>query len=74
MKKTIKLNESQLNVLIDNIINEEGHVPSAYVEHWESKFHKSVEILIKLGWRPNDLIDKIKSITNNLPFQRGLDE
>ena len=65
MKKIIKLNESQLNELIDNIINEEGNVPRAYVQHWESKFEKSVEILIKMGYSPNDLIHKINAITNN---------
>jgi len=64
MRKTIKLNENQLNVLIDNIISEDGNVPRAYAEHWENKFERSVEILLKIGYDPNELINKIKIIIN----------
>ena len=64
MKKIIKLNESQLNKLIDDIITEEGNVPRAYVEHWEHQLVKSTEILLKIGFKPNDLIEKIKMIIN----------
>ena len=64
MKRTITLNEIQIEKLIDNIINEEGNIPHAYVNHWENKFEKSVEILLKVGYHPNDLIDKIKIIIN----------
>jgi hypothetical protein len=65
MKKIIKLNESQLNVLIDNIISEDGNVPRAYAEHWENKFEKSIDILLKIGYHPDELIKKIKIRTNN---------
>ena len=64
MRKTIKLNENQLNVLIDNIISEDGNVPRAYAEHWENKFEKSTEILLKIGYDPNELINKINIIIN----------
>lgn len=63
--KKIKLNESQVSKLIDNIISEEGNVPRAYVEHWESKFEKSIDILLKIGYHPDELIKKIKIRINN---------
>jgi len=65
MKKIIKLTESQFfNLIADqNVILMEQEYPR-YVEHWENKFEKSAEILIKAGHSPNDLIDKIKIIAN----------
>jgi len=62
MRKIVKINESQLNDLIEKVINEE--IPHAYVEHWEHKFVKSVEVLLDSGYHLNDLIDKIKIIAN----------
>jgi len=62
MKKIVKINESQLNDLIEQIINEQS--PRAYMEHWEHKFMKSIEVLLDNGYHPNDLIEKIKIIVN----------
>jgi hypothetical protein len=62
MKKIVKINESQLNDLIEQIINEQS--PRAYMEHWEHKFIKSVEVLLDNGYHPNDLMEKIKIIVN----------
>jgi len=58
MKKIIRLNESQFKTLIDKVINED--TPRAYVEHWENKFKKSIEVLINVGYCRNDLIKIIK--------------
>ena len=70
MKKTIKLNESQLNNLINKIINED--VSKAYVEHWQHKFEKSIEVLLQIGYSPDDLNKKIISIANNSHHQHAI--
>lgn len=64
MKKIIKLTEQQLNSVIKRSISEQDDYPM-YMQHWESKFEKSVEILFKLGRSPEELIDKIQSIYKN---------
>jgi hypothetical protein len=64
MKKLIKLNESQFFNLIDEKTKLMEQEYPRYVEHWENKFEKSAEILIKAGHSPNDLIQKIKIIAN----------
>jgi len=66
MKKIIRITESQLFSVIDkkkNLIEQE--MSSTYKEHWEHKFIKSTEVLLKLGHRPDELIEKIKIISNN---------
>lgn len=60
--KIIKLNENQLNDLIESVIEEQ--TPRLYIEHWENKFMKSAEILLNHGYNPEDLINKIKIMIN----------
>jgi hypothetical protein len=74
MKKIIKINESQLNNLIDKIINEDENVSRAYVEHWQHKFEKSTEVLLKIGYTTDDLERKIESIANNTHNQYAINE
>jgi hypothetical protein len=64
MKKIIKINESQLHNIIEKVITEEMNSPRAYMEHWEHKFMKSIEILLDNGYNPNQLMEKIKIIAN----------
>jgi hypothetical protein len=59
MKKVIKLTEQQLNNVIMRSVEEQGEYPE-YLEHWKSKFEKSVEILLKMGISPDILIKKIQ--------------
>lgn len=65
MKKIIKLTEQQINNVIKRTIEEEdsnfGEYP-ALVHHWENKFERSIEILLKIGRNPDELIKKIQSI------------
>ncbi len=61
MRKIIKLSEQQLNSVIKRTISEQDDYP-AYIVHWKNKFEKSVEILFKLGYTPDELIEKIQSI------------
>jgi hypothetical protein len=66
MKKIIRITESQLLNIVDkkkNLIEQE--ISSTYREHWEHKFMKSIEVLLKLGHKPDELIEKIKIISNN---------
>jgi hypothetical protein len=62
MKKRIKITEDQLtNIIISEQIKDNNKYP-AFTEHWESKFEKSAEILLKLGHHPDDLRNKIDKI------------
>lgn len=65
MQKVIRINESQLNEMIKKAINEntEGISP-LFVDHWRSKFEKSVVNLLKIGFKSDELIEKIKIIEN----------
>lgn len=63
MKKTIRITESQFFNLVDkkkNLI--ELEMSPAYREHWEHKFEKSVQILLKLGHSIDELMRKIQNI------------
>ncbi len=64
MRKRIKITEQQFNNIIKRTIGESNvqNYP-LFIEHWENKFCKSVEILLKLGNSPDDLIKKIKRIS-----------
>jgi hypothetical protein len=69
MKKIIKITEQQLGTVIKRSIEEKGSIieleekdyPS-FMAHWENKFEKSVEILLKTGHSSDELIEKIKII------------
>jgi hypothetical protein len=71
MKKIIKITEQQLGTVIKRSIEEKGNIieleekdyPS-FISHWENKFEKSVEILLKVGHTSDELIEKIKIIEN----------
>jgi hypothetical protein len=63
MQKVIRINESQLNEMIKKVMTEnEGNISPMYVKHWESKFIKAVTNLLSSGFKPEDLIEKIKII------------
>jgi hypothetical protein len=65
MKKIIRLTEQQLNNVINRVVDEEDNSLSDYpvfVHHWENKFEKSVEILLKMGHTTDDLMRKINEI------------
>lgn len=57
MKKII-ITEEQLNSLIETTMTEYP----VFVEHWESKFEKSVHILKEIGRTEEELINKINLI------------
>ena len=63
-RKVIKLDESQLLGIIKRIVIEEENTPRAYMDHWEHKFLKSIEILLDHGYQPDDLIKKIEMVVN----------
>jgi len=62
MKKIIRITESQFFNLIEQkkILFEQ--TSPTYINHWEQKFMKSVEILLELGHKPDELIKKIQII------------
>jgi hypothetical protein len=63
MKKTIKINESQLNELINNVImNESMNAESLHAHHWENMFEKSIMVLVKMGHDSNDLKKRIDDV------------
>lgn len=64
MRKVVKLSESQLQRIIKKIVTEQYTTPRAYMNHWEHKFLKSVEILLDNGYQPNDLIKKIEMVVD----------
>jgi hypothetical protein len=65
MKKIIKITESQLFNLANKKKNlMELEMSPIYREHWERKFEKSAEILLKLGQSPSDLTKKIELIAS----------
>jgi len=67
MKKVIKLTEQQINSVIKKTIEEEEFIHKEYpvfIQHWENKFERAVEILLKIGRTPDDLIKKIELINN----------
>jgi hypothetical protein len=65
MKKIIKITEQQLTNIVKRTIDE-GDVQDypVFIEHWENKFHRAVEILLKLGRSSDELIEEIKIIEN----------
>jgi hypothetical protein len=63
MKKIIRISESQLlNLASKKKTIMEMEMSPAYREHWEHKFEKSIEILLKLGHTPDELTEKISLI------------
>jgi hypothetical protein len=63
MKKVIRITESQLLSVVDSKkLLMELETSPAYVEHWENKFAKSVEVLLKLGHSPDELVKKIQNL------------
>jgi hypothetical protein len=65
MKKIVKITEAQLLKVIEQktLLFEQENTP-LYASHWETKFIKSIEILLKLGRRPDDLVKTIQIIAN----------
>lgn len=66
MKKVIKITEQQLDVVIERVIEEQEFSSEkdypVFIQHWENKFMRSIEILIKIGRSPEDLINKIQEV------------
>jgi hypothetical protein len=64
MKKIIRITESQLlNVVDSKKLLIELETSPTYIEHWENKFQKSAEVLLKLGHSADELIKKIQDLT-----------
>lgn len=66
MKKVIKITEQQLDVVIKRVIEEQEFSSEkdypVFIQHWENKFMRSIEILIKIGRSPEYLINKIQEV------------
>lgn len=80
MKKIVKLSESDLKEMIHNVIEEQNDTKTSineletsptYREHWEHKFEKSAQILLKLGHSPDELSNKIRKISGSLPLNEN---
>jgi hypothetical protein len=63
MKKIIRITENEFFKIIDSKkdLFEQESSPK-YVEHWEGKFEKSAEILIKMGYDADNLKKRIDYI------------
>lgn len=61
MKKIIRITEQQLGNVITRTVKEQREYP-VFIEHWENKFNKAVDILLNMGHTPDDLINKIQII------------
>lgn len=64
MKKIIRITEAQLLNVVDSkkLLMELESSPT-YIEHWVNKFEKSVEVLLKLGHSPDELVEKIEQLS-----------
>lgn len=43
---------------------ENKNAPTIVVLHWKNKFEKSIKVLLKHGYHVDELIEKIKEISN----------
>lgn len=48
-----------------NVYENKAIVTPIVTEHWKNKFDKAVRVLLKSGYKSEELIEKIKDITNS---------
>lgn len=64
MARFIQINIYLYNIKM-NVYENKAIVTPIVTEHWKNKFDKAVRVLLKSGYKSEELIEKIKDITNS---------